>query len=682
VAIVACAALVAAGLGVNHLLTARSAGDDAAVNPNCTLIVPANPLSAQGLATPYRLTATDPANGPCNEANNNQTAFVQGAVLNPRTGQISIYNPLVVDAGTQPAVAPVVPKLPAGAVVAVWFGFNGTTLTLAGADQNLATGAGTTNAGTAGASVTATPTGAATQGSTGQATPTTSPSGSGPATATAPAGSATPTNSATPTGAASPTQPATAGASATATPTAPASAGNTAPAGTQPTGAPSTGGASVQSVGSALLQPRLADHRHHPSPSASPSAPATASASGTATPAQSGTAAPTASTPATGGGTVTDPPNTGDSPAASGTPDAILQQANCVAGEDTNGEFSSFTQVGACNATAFFNAANQAIAARKLRVPAPGFGKDGQVCLTTRSFGVIDQDQSDNVTTEYLTTGNGQIAQDTAANKNSLGGATVLFNGSDNGLIDLFVDPALGCRPWEVPNLADGGAPAPGLPLDELQAAAWAGRQGDGPAALVPLNDPMTVDANGNFSTDKTNTYRSLVDMPALPAGESPAAYCRDMERIQGTRLQQDVNLLIKGPSPAPAAASNLFTFLGMRLQQSFTNLNCGNFGLDNDVSTTADGNGVVVAACFVHQVRPVTRGRGNPTAGQTMCPATTNGQQGQGNGQNNNGQNNNGQGHHGWGGYNGEGGYSGQPNEHGMSRQGTWNYWHHHHHG
>ncbi len=35
-------------------------------NMNCTLIVPANPLSAQGLATPYQLTATNPANGPCN----------------------------------------------------------------------------------------------------------------------------------------------------------------------------------------------------------------------------------------------------------------------------------------------------------------------------------------------------------------------------------------------------------------------------------------------------------------------------------------------------------------------------------------------------------------------------------------------------------------------------------------
>jgi hypothetical protein len=332
-----------------------------------------------------------------------------------------------------------------------------------------------------------------------------------------------------------------------------------------------------------------------------------------------------------------------------------------------NGEFSSFTQVGACNATAFFNAANMAIAAHKLRVPAPGTAKDGQTCLTTRSFALIDQDQSDNVTTEYLTTSNGQTAQDTAANRGSLGGAMTLFNGSDNGLLDLFVDPALGCSPWEVPNLADGGATAPGLPLDELQAAAWAGRQGSGPSAIVPLNDPMTVDGNGNFSTDKTNTYRSLVDMPALPAGESPATYCSDMEKIQGSRLQQDVNLLINGPSPMPNAASNLFTFMAMRLQQSFMNLNCGSFGMNNDVSTSADGNGVVVAACFVTQVRPITPGQGNPMAGTTTCPATASdpapstnpSQAGQGHGQG---------GHH--------------PSPSGMSRPQVQNYWHRHHHG
>jgi hypothetical protein len=244
--------------------------------------------------------------------------------------------------------------------------------------------------------------------------------------------------------------------------------------------------------------------------------------------------------------------------------------------------------------------------------------------MTTRSFALIDQDQSDNVTSEYLSTGNGQTAQDNAANRASLGGAAVLFNGSDNGLLDLFVDPALGCSPWQVPNLADAGAPTTALPLDEIQAAVWAGRDGSGPAALVPLNDPMTLDNNGNTSTDKTNTYRSLVDMSALPAGQTPAAYCRDMETIQSRRIQQDVNLFMNAPSPAPGAASNLFMFLSMRLQQSYGNLNCGSFGRPNQVSTTADGNGVVVAACFLNRVGARTAGPGNPMRGTRKCPATT----------------------------------------------------------
>jgi hypothetical protein len=320
------------------------------------------------------------------------------------------------------------------------------------------------------------------------------------------------------------------------------------------------------------------------------------------------------------------PANPNDTPAASPTPDPILRGADCIQGENFNGEFSSFTQVGACNAVAFFAAANAAIKAGMLTVPAPGNAVDGKNCLTTRSFALIDQDQSDNVTTEYLTTADGQTAQDTAANRQSLSGATVLFNGSDNGLLDLFVDPALHCSPWEAPNLADGGAPAPALPLDELQAAAWAGSGGSGPEALVPLNDPMTLDNEGNFSTDKTNTYRSIMDMPPLPAGESPSAYCSDMEQIQGTRIQQDVNLLMNAPSPMPDAADNLFTFMAMRLQQSFMNLNCASFGMTNDVSTTMNGDGVVVAACFLQQAAPLTAGPGNPTAGRRTCPATTSG--------------------------------------------------------
>jgi hypothetical protein len=339
----------------------------------------------------------------------------------------------------------------------------------------------------------------------------------------------------------------------------------------------------------------------------------------TAIPAPTGTATanPTASATA----------NPADGPAAAPVADAILQQAGCVAGQDFGGTFSSFTQVGACNAPAFFTAANAAISAGKLTVPSPGGAWDGLACMTTRSFALIDQDQSDNVTTEYLSTGAGQTAQDTAANRASLAGADVLFNGSDNGLLDLFVDPALGCSPWREPNLADGGTRTTALPLDEIQAAVWAGRNGSGPSALVPLNDPMTLDDNGNFSTVKTNTYRSLADMSPLPAGQTPAAYCADMEAIQGRRLQQDVNLFMRGPSPDPGAASNLFMFLSMRLQQSYDNLNCGSFGMPNVVSTTADGNGVVVAACFLHRTAPLTRGPGNPMARTRRCPATTGGQ-------------------------------------------------------
>lgn len=115
---------------------ASSSPPPAAPNPDCTLIVPENPLSAKGLATPFQLTATDPNGGPCNEANTAQSAFVEAVVFNPANSQISIYHPLVIDQGTKPAVAPVLPTLPANATVALWIGFDGDNLTLASADPN------------------------------------------------------------------------------------------------------------------------------------------------------------------------------------------------------------------------------------------------------------------------------------------------------------------------------------------------------------------------------------------------------------------------------------------------------------------------------------------------------------------------------------------------------------------
>ncbi len=119
-------------IGVGAFVVWPLVGSYAATTPNmdCTLIVPNSPLSAHGLATPYQLVATNPANGPCNEVNADQSAFVQAAIIDPATGKVSIYEPLVIDQGTTPAVTPVVPQLPAKAVVGIWFGDNGNVLTL------------------------------------------------------------------------------------------------------------------------------------------------------------------------------------------------------------------------------------------------------------------------------------------------------------------------------------------------------------------------------------------------------------------------------------------------------------------------------------------------------------------------------------------------------------------------
>ena len=89
------------------------------------------------------------------------------------------------------------------------------------------------------------------------------------------------------------------------------------------------------------------------------------------------------------------------------------QQGRCV---DALGQ-SVIGQVSACNAVNFYNLANFEIARGTLTVPPVGTSPppDGQPCLTTRSFAVVDQDQSDNVITTYLINGNGQTAQNTAA---------------------------------------------------------------------------------------------------------------------------------------------------------------------------------------------------------------------------------------------------------------------------
>ena len=376
---------------------------------NCTLTVPVHPLTAQGLATPYQL------GGGCDEANKMQAAFVQGAVIDP-AGNISVYNPLVVNQGQQPAAAPVMPTVPVGSTVGIWFGFNGNNLTL---------------------------------------------------------------------------------------------------------------------------------HDMHGS----------------------------------------------------------LMQGNCVNGSND----SLFGQFAYCNAPAFFQAANAAIAAGKIN-PNPahaalGTGKDGLTCMSVRDFGVVDQDQSDNVTTTYMIDGSQQA------------------NGSDNRLLDVALDGALGCTPLMAPDLAHPGQMTTALPLNELQAAA----QQATPLALVPRGDPMTL-VNNNPNAAKTDLYRMGVDQPAVGAadGGNTTTYCHNLLNIAPQRLVKDALFTGAANSPDPAAANSLFTFLAQRFQTTFegplgTGLQCAAAN-QGPVQAQKDAHGVAISATITVKGQTQCFDHTGNTVAKTVC--------------------------------------------------------------
>jgi hypothetical protein len=410
----------------------------ASTNVNCDIIVPANPFTPTGLATPYQLTGTDgqsPAQSGCEMTNAvNLGAFVQATILNPATGKLYVYDPLVVTEGTTPAVAPVVPVLPSDAIITIDFGFNGTDLFQVGA-----------------------------------------------------------------------------------------------------------------------------------------------------------------------------------------TPDT-LKDADCLNG--TSG--SIFGQVSFCNGANFFNAAFRDEREGKLVVPSEGTSDkiiasggtlgSGQNCPETRNFDLVDQDPSDNVTTEYLLDpATGQTAQDTTSNSGNIPGSTLLANGSDNTLLDLFMDPVLGCTPFQAPDLANNDQPTSSQAMDELLSAAHQPT----PVALVPENDEMVLNSDGQFDAAKTDLYREAVGQAPISAQNnmtsSPAMYCQNLVDIQTPFLAANQTLLATGQSPVTAVGDNLFTFLANRLNMSFTNLSCQNFGLTNPATVTLNGQGVAIAATFNTTKQTATNTGGTP---------------------------------------------------------------------
>ena len=417
---------------------------------DCTLILPQDPLTAAGLSTPFQLTNTH-AGEVCHELDPNQSAFVQAAILDPQSGQISIYAPLVIDKGTRPAVAPIVPVLPPNAVVALWFGFNANNLRLRGSRF------------------------------------------AGPARG------------------------------------------------------PDTAAATSYGAGT----PGREYETHSKRTAAS-----------------------------------------GDDPWFEPTDETQLAENHCVNGLDR----SLFSQFSYCNAVEFFQAADAAVAAGKLVIPPLGTGADGQLCPSVRSFTVVDQDQSDNVPTNYLAF-NGQVAQYDAANVAALTGATKFGNPSDNRLVDLLLDPALKCTPWTAPELSNPGVNSPALPLNELQARAF---QPD-PVALVPLNDPMTL-RNGADSLMKVNAYRRGVNQPRAGSSSDadPAAYCASLRSIHPARLALDKTWLTAAKSPFPLMANSLFTFMAQRYVASYALLGCDVLlNAPVNVTLTTDAVGVVIDAAL-----------------------------------------------------------------------------------
>jgi hypothetical protein len=301
------------------------------------------------------------------------------------------------------------------------------------------------------------------------------------------------------------------------------------------------------------------------------------------------------------------------------------RQGNCV---DALGQ-SVIGQVSACNAVNFYRVANADIANGTLKVPAIGTSEDGQPCETVRDFALIDQDQSDNVITTYLINANGQTAQDTAANANSLAGATPIANGSDDRLLANFVDPANGCTAFSATNLTDANGTSGSQALNELSARV----NQTGTIAVVPPNDEMTL-VNSNYSIAKTNVYRSLVDQPLLAPNTDATTvamdYCQNMVNIAPAHNQLDMTRDANFASPVPATGTNLASFMGARLAASFGVLGCANFGLTDPVSATVNAAGSATAVTYnlAQQKAAVPAAAGGtasatPTASPTTQPGS-----------------------------------------------------------
>ncbi|KAF9549345.1 hypothetical protein EC957_004259 [Mortierella hygrophila] len=263
-----------------------------------------------------------------------------------------------------------------------------------------------------------------------------------------------------------------------------------------------------------------------------------------------------------------------------------------------------FSQVAFCNAHKFFQAVQIAKDAGELTIPPLGKDPKGNPCPTTRHFGIIDQDQSDNVITTYLQSKSGHFSQATKANRNKIKEFTEISNGSDNALVADFLDPQLKCQPFKAPSLMESGVKLGSMALNELHAS-----HQHAPVALIPSNDPMVL-SNNKPSLAKLNAYRRGVTqhLASNLNQASSKAYCINFGNVAPGYIQKIAKFIIGGPSPDTGAANNLLTFMGQRYAASWVNLGCDKIlKKTSDITVTTDKKGVAIKVHF-HQSKPIKK--------------------------------------------------------------------------
>lgn len=270
-------------------------------------------------------------------------------------------------------------------------------------------------------------------------------------------------------------------------------------------------------------------------------------------------------------------------PTIVGTKNSLID-GNCVNGLPNGSIFGQFAY---CNSKNFFIKVNQLITTNIITVPPLGLSSAGEECPTTRSYAVVDQDQSDNVLSQYILRNDMSVVQDYPQNR--LNVLKIIGNGSDNRLLDIFIDPAIKCIPFKAPDLYDVQIMRSSLALNEIQANTLDINLNT--TALVPAIDPMVLD-NDMQSLEKLNLYRIGVNQLPLSClnKNHDIKYCNQLAIVAPPFIKRYQNELLNFASPDVEVANNLMNFLAIRFVNTWNILNCLNLtGLQSPISVTFD---------------------------------------------------------------------------------------------